>query len=733
MQRQGGRRGGGGGGPRWGNGPGRGGDGNGPRWGGDARSFEQRPQRPRRPPPDRTPQPLPPLELLFATGNAKKLAELRELAEPTGLTIRDGTDLPEVVEDGATFVDNARKKAVAAVLQTGLSALADDSGLLVDALDGAPGVLSARYGGPPTGDRAVDDARNIEKLLEALGETPDDARGAHFACALVLAGPLADGPGALHSEEGVPYRAFFGRSFGRILREKDGDGGFGYDPVFFSEDLGCTFAIASAAEKHSVSHRGRAFAALLPALTALRTRDEAPSAPLFLRPLGLEALVHALAETIGGGLRYAVRGLESALSERPGLGAKERAAVAALHIHALRRLGVLQLASGALLGEALQTPDPRRLRPRDAGVLAVLTLADVDEKGSRLPHRGPGERSALTGLLERHTNLIGHLPSPASKIDKALRTATHALDQLPGDAGAAIAAGVHPELYAALVEAFGVAGAGRVLDYLAEQGPPTLRLTRDADADAVLSEISRLGARTVRLPEPPGAVALLSTARITVTEAFHRGDFEMQDAGSQHICTMAAVQPGMRVADWCAGAGGKTLALADALQGEGEVVALDVHDGRLREAQRRVARAGVQDLVRIERHTEDAEADARLGDFDVVLVDAPCSSTGALRRTPELRWHTDAAWLQRFPEQQRAIALRAAARVRPGGRLVYATCSLMPAENEAVVHALAEELGWPLVAEQRIGPSNPEWLALGPLAQIGPDGFYSAAFERPHG
>lgn len=201
------------------------------------------------------------MELLLASGNAKKLAEVRALLEPLGVRVVAPAEvggLPDVVEDRPDFAGNARKKACAAAERTGRWCLADDSGLEVDALGGAPGVRSARYAGEPS-----DDARNNAKLLEELTGTPEADRGARFVCALALADP--SGAVALEVE---------GTTRGRILDAPRGTRDFGYDPLFlFTEEghpqTGRGFAELELDEKSAVSHRGRALRALLEDLPAV--------------------------------------------------------------------------------------------------------------------------------------------------------------------------------------------------------------------------------------------------------------------------------------------------------------------------------------------------------------------------------------------------------------------------------------------------------------------------------
>jgi XTP/dITP diphosphohydrolase len=193
-------------------------------------------------------------KLLLATRNAGKLAELRRLLEAAvpGVEVvglRDVEEYPEAPETGATFAENALLKAREAVRYTGLPAVADDSGLTVDALNGMPGVLSARWSG-----RHGDDDANTALLLGQIADVPDERRGAAFVCAAALVTP--DGT------ERVLERQWRGS----VVREKRGTNGFGYDPVFVPEGLEVTSAELAPEEKDARSHRGQAFAALVPVL-----------------------------------------------------------------------------------------------------------------------------------------------------------------------------------------------------------------------------------------------------------------------------------------------------------------------------------------------------------------------------------------------------------------------------------------------------------------------------------
>jgi XTP/dITP diphosphohydrolase len=187
--------------------------------------------------------------IVLATRNAGKIKELHALLGGFGLAVLGLADFPhiaEVEETGTTFEENALLKAVAVSQASGLVALADDSGLMVDALSGAPGVYSARYSGPD-----ATDARNNAKLLEALAAVPEARRGCKFVSVVAAVAP--NGERALARGEWL----------GRVLTEARGSGGFGYDPLFFDAELGKSAAELTPAEKNARSHRGRALRALL--------------------------------------------------------------------------------------------------------------------------------------------------------------------------------------------------------------------------------------------------------------------------------------------------------------------------------------------------------------------------------------------------------------------------------------------------------------------------------------
>ena len=203
--------------------------------------------------------------VVLATRNAAKLRELARILGAEDRASRDGggqirlagldefPGAPDVPETGATFEENALLKARAIADYTGLPAVADDSGLCVDALNGMPGVLSARWAGGHGGDQA-----NLDLVLAQVGDVPEDRRGARFVCAAALVIP------------GNPAREWVvtGQVEGRLIREPRGRGGFGYDPIFLPDGFEQTTAEMTAEAKDAISHRGRAFRALVPFITA---------------------------------------------------------------------------------------------------------------------------------------------------------------------------------------------------------------------------------------------------------------------------------------------------------------------------------------------------------------------------------------------------------------------------------------------------------------------------------
>jgi XTP/dITP diphosphohydrolase len=193
-------------------------------------------------------------KIVLASNNAGKVREINQLLASEQIEVVPQRDfnIPDAVEDGLSFVENAIKKARHAASLSGLPAIADDSGIEVDALDGAPGIYSARFAGPDASDEA-----NLQKLLDRLAEIPQERRSARFQCLMVY---------MRHAEDPTPLICQ-GTWEGRILFEPRGDNGFGYDPVFYVPTHDCSSAELTPEVKNSLSHRGQALQKLLQALS----------------------------------------------------------------------------------------------------------------------------------------------------------------------------------------------------------------------------------------------------------------------------------------------------------------------------------------------------------------------------------------------------------------------------------------------------------------------------------
>ena len=263
-----------------------------------------------------------------------------------------------------------------------------------------------------------------------------------------------------------------------------------------------------------------------------------------------------------------------------------------------------------------------------------------------------------------------------------------------------------------------------------------LKTTRDEAALALAAE----GIGTEPTPLSPWGLRVPERRPVTATKAFTDGLVEVQDEGSQLIALLTGARPGMRVADYCAGAGGKTLALAATMANRGRLTACDVSVPRLEGALKRLRRAGVDNAERHLLEPGDRWAKRRAGTFDRVLVDAPCTGTGTWRRNPDARTRTGPNDLRELLVKQAMVLDAAAGLVRPGGgRLVYATCSVLPEEDEEQVRAFLERhptfVPLPLAtawAEAGLLPPPPgdgEFLQTSP-ARHGTDGFFAAILQR---
>jgi 16S rRNA (cytosine967-C5)-methyltransferase len=295
---------------------------------------------------------------------------------------------------------------------------------------------------------------------------------------------------------------------------------------------------------------------------------------------------------------------------------------------------------------------------------------------------------------------------------------------------------------ARLVPALGEAGLARLARALNQPAPLDLRVNAaKAERDAVLERLAVDSIAAAPTPYSPVGIRLKEKPAINRHPLFVAGDIEVQDEGSQLLCSLLAPRRGEMIVDFCAGAGGKALALGALMRSTGRVYAFDVSARRLGELRPRLARSG---LSNVHPQAIASERDPRVkrlsGKIDRVLVDAPCTGLGTLRRNPDLKWrHTEAAVVE-LAAKQRAILDGAATLVRSGGRLLYATCSLLAEENEHVVREFLERNAQFRLVSARaalaagrieVPPGEPDddYLRLRPDVH-GTDGFFGALMER---
>lgn len=275
---------------------------------------------------------------------------------------------------------------------------------------------------------------------------------------------------------------------------------------------------------------------------------------------------------------------------------------------------------------------------------------------------------------------------------------------------------------------------------LNEAAPLDLRVNQlTASRDHVRAALGAAGIIAAPTRLSPLGLRVVGRPPLAQQASFRAGHVEVQDEGSQLVALLADARPGQAVLDYCAGAGGKTLALAGAMQNKGRLIACDISEKRLDRAVKRLRRAGVHN---VERRALGPDAQPWLkrqaGRFDRVLVDAPCSGTGTWRRNPDMKWKIGPTDVAELCAVQADVLDRASRLVKPGGRLIYATCSILPAENDGAVEAFLERHG-----DFRIVPVATVWATVlagdcpveGPYLRLSParhgtDGFFAAILER---
>ena len=257
------------------------------------------------------------------------------------------------------------------------------------------------------------------------------------------------------------------------------------------------------------------------------------------------------------------------------------------------------------------------------------------------------------------------------------------------------------------------------MEALNEQAPTTLRTNRlKTTPKHLISELKEENIESFEVRGFPDAVQLEEKKNVFLTSAFKEGLFEVQDAGSQKIGAFLEVEPGMRVVDACAGAGGKTLHLAAMMENKGQIIALDIYEWKLAELKRRAKRAGAHNIET--RLISDNKVIKRLHEkADRLLIDAPCSGLGVLKRNPDSKWKIDQDFIDRIKKEQAQILQDYSKIIKKGGKMVYATCSILPSENRGQVDAFLENNpNFQLIKDESIMPSE------------GFDGFYMAQIVR---
>lgn len=259
----------------------------------------------------------------------------------------------------------------------------------------------------------------------------------------------------------------------------------------------------------------------------------------------------------------------------------------------------------------------------------------------------------------------------------------------------------------------------REMEALNEQAPTVLRAnTLKTTPKQLVEELSHENIESHTVRQYPDAVQLQEKKNVFLTSSFKDGLFEVQDASSQKIGEFLDVQEGMRVVDACAGAGGKTLHLAALMKNKGQIIALDIYDWKLAELKRRAKRAGAHNIET--RLITDNKVIKRLHEkADRLLIDAPCSGLGVLKRNPDSKWKIDQDFIDRIKGEQQQILQDYSKVLKKGGKMIYATCSILPSENnEQVATFLQNNTDFKLIKEENIMPSE------------GYDGFYMALIQR---
>ena len=382
--------------------------------------------------------------------------------------------------------------------------------------------------------------------------------------------------------------------------------------------------------------------------------------------------------------------------------------------------------------------DHPRLGGRERGMIAEATYALLRRRHlyNHLSESGSGpqmRRLALLGLSEAAgiDALSGLADAERAWLDKVM-----AIDRssLP----AVLRTNMPDWIMSRLSQQFGEDEAMQLTDTLNQPAPLDLRVnTIKSDRETAEAALTHAGIVCVPTPFSSLGLRMRQKPALQNMTLFKDGHLEVQDEGSQLLAQILGAKRGEMVADFCAGAGGKTLALGAWMRNTGRLYAFDVSEKRLAKLKPRLARSGLSNVHPVLiAHENDAKVKRLAGKLDRVLVDAPCSGLGTLRRNPDMKWRQQEKDLVELNAKQRSILTSAARLVKPGGRLVYATCSLLEEENQSVVNGFIAEhpefslrpMG-ELMAEQKLSLSMGDFLQLLPHRHQ-TDGFFAAVLER---
>jgi 16S rRNA (cytosine967-C5)-methyltransferase len=402
--------------------------------------------------------------------------------------------------------------------------------------------------------------------------------------------------------------------------------------------------------------------------------------------------------------------------------------------------------AGAALAQALRFDAPadqglsryfrehRNLGQSDRAFVAEVVFAVLRRKRSLEAAAGSAAPAALVAAAL--ARVLGYSARALQElIDESLLRRLR--QDAPSETPPAVVADLPDWLWERLVRQHGEAEAMRIAQGLLRPAPLDLRVNlARIDRASAQQELAASGLEAAPTPYSVAGLRLAGRPAINRHRLFVEGLVEVQDEGSQLLAWLLAPRRGEMIADYCAGAGGKTLAAAMLMRGTGRIYAMDVSAKRLAALAPRAARAGVTNVHTVLLGEEGARAKRLAGKLDRVLVDAPCSGFGTLRRNPDLKWRHKPEAIAELSVKQRRILADAARLVKQGGRLVYATCSILHEENDAVTAAFERENRefaavscTELLGAQRIALDTGERLRLFPHLH-GTDGFYAAAFVR---